>query len=173
MHLLHLLRHAKSSWKEDADDHERPLSRSGRETARRLARHLPVVVGEPDFVLCSTARRARETLDLVLGELARPPRRAIEAELYLASEARLFERLRRLPETAGNVLVVGHNPGLHELAVSLAAPGSPQLPFLVGGKFPTAALASFRIDGAWSGLRPGHHPLIGYVTPESLCAEGG
>ena len=69
MHMLHLLRHAKSSWKEDVEDRERPLNRRGREAARRVGQHLPAAVGALDLVLCSSARRTRETMDLVLAEL--------------------------------------------------------------------------------------------------------
>src|ERR1700740_2490981 len=85
MHMLHLLRHAKSSWKEDVSDRERRLSRRGRETARRVARHLPAAVGALDLVLCSGARRTRETLDLVLAEFAARPRCLLEVELYAVS----------------------------------------------------------------------------------------
>jgi phosphohistidine phosphatase len=173
MHMLHLLRHAKSTWNEDAEDHDRPLSRRGRAAAKLLARHLPAAVGVLDLALCSTARRTRETLDLVLAEFRSRPKSAIEPELYLADEARLIERLQGLPEPVGSVLVVGHNPGLHELAMILAAPDSPDYPRLAGGKFPTAALASLRIEGRWSGIARGGHPLVGYLTPESLAGDEG
>ena len=173
MHMLHLLRHAKSSWKEDVDDHERPLNRRGREAARLLARHLPAAVGRLDLVLCSTAQRARETLDLALAELTPRPHAAIEPELYLADETRLIECLRRLPEEAESVLVVGHNPGLHELAVTLAAPQSRDFGQLAGGKFPTGTLASFRVEVPWAKLDRGCHRLVGYLTPESLGGGAG
>ena len=171
MHMLHLLRHAKSSWSEDVEDHERPLSRRGRDSARLLAKHLPRMVGAIDLVLCSNAQRTRQTLDLVVAEFAARPQSAIEAGLYLAEPAGLMERLQRLPETAANVLVIGHNPGLHELAMTLAAPHSPHFGRLAGGKFPTAALASFRVEGPWSGLDRSRHEVVGYVTPASLAGE--
>ena len=68
MHMLHLLRHAKSSWKEDVDDHERRLNRRGREAARRVGQQLPAALGALDLVLCSSARRTRETMELVIAE---------------------------------------------------------------------------------------------------------
>ena len=120
MNMLHLLRHAKSSWKEDVEDHERALSRRGREAARRIGKHLPARLGSLDLVLCSSARRTRETLDLVLAEYSPQPRSLIEDELYSATRERLMHRLRRLDETDVNVLLIGHNPGLHDLAVVLA-----------------------------------------------------
>src|ERR1700732_4209777 len=94
MYMVHLLRHAKSSTKEDVDDYERPLSRRGRKTARRIGRNLSAKLGAIDLVLCSSARRTRETLDLVLGEFS--PRTSIEDGLYLASREKLTARLGRL-----------------------------------------------------------------------------
>ena len=98
MHTLHLLRHAKSSWKEDVEDRERRLNRRGREAARRVGRHLPATVGALDLVLCSSAVRTRETMDLVLAEYRVRPRSMIEDELYAASPEKLMDRLRRLDE---------------------------------------------------------------------------
>jgi phosphohistidine phosphatase len=169
MHLLHLVRHAKSSWKEDIDDHERPLSRRGRDTARRVGKHLPAMVGPLDLVLCSSALRTRETLDLALAEFTVPPRRLIEDELYAASQEKLMDRLCRLPEGDANVLLIGHNPGLHDLAIVLAKKSSPRFRALETGKFPTAARASFQVSSPWSALASSRHRLIDYVTPETLA----
>ena len=172
MKSLHLLRHAKSSWKAGVEDRERPLTRRGRDNARLLARHIAEAIGPLDLILCSNAQRTRETLGVVLAEAGTGPKSAIEDELYLADCAELVGRLLRLSEVDDNVLVIGHNPGLHELAMALAAPASPGLAMLVGGKFPTAALASFQVAGLWSGLDRSRHELIGYVTPAALAAEG-
>ena len=84
MKTLHLLRHAKSSSSDDLDDRERVLSRRGREAARRLGKHLPAMLGPIDLVLCSSALRTRETMDLVLAGFSPRPRSLIEDELYLA-----------------------------------------------------------------------------------------
>ena len=81
MHRLHLLRHAKSSWKEDVEDRERRLNRRGREAARRVGRYLPATIGALDLVLCSSAVRTRETMDLVLTDYRVQPRGIIEDEL--------------------------------------------------------------------------------------------
>jgi phosphohistidine phosphatase len=168
MHMLHLLRHAKSSWKEGVEDHERGLNRRGREASRRVGRHLPASVGALDLVLCSSARRTRETLELVLDELATRPRCVIENELYAASKKELINRLRHLAESIGNVLLIGHNPGLHELAVALADTNSAGFRLLEPDKFPTAARASFRISDAWSDIGCSRYELVDYVTAESL-----
>ena len=173
MNMLHLLRHAKSSAKEDVEDHERPLSRRGHEVARRVGRHLPAMAGTLDLVLCSSALRTRETLDLVLAEFSPRPRSVFEDELYLASRERLMERLRRIDEADANVLLIGHNPGLHELAIALAQESSPDFRALASGKFPTAACASFDVPARWSALGYSRHELIGYLTPKSLAGGKG
>jgi phosphohistidine phosphatase len=171
MNMLHLLRHAKASTKEDVDDYERPLSRRGRKTARRIGRNLSAKLGAIDLVLCSSARRTRETLDLVLDEFSPATRTSIEDGLYLASREKLTARLGRLDARDVTVLLIGHNPGLHELAIALADKNSPAFPALASGKFPTAAWVSFRVPADWSVLGSSRHELIGYVTPESLTDE--
>jgi phosphohistidine phosphatase len=173
MHTLHLLRHAKSSWKENVEDRERRLNRRGREAARRVGRHLPATIGALDLVLCSSAARTRETMDLVLADCRVRPRSVIEDELYAASPEKLMERLRGLDEDDRNVLLIGHNPGLHELAVTLADANSPGVRALVSGKFPTAARASFKVPDPWSALGGSRYELVAYVTVESLRGKKG
>jgi phosphohistidine phosphatase len=168
MSMLHLLRHAKSSAGEGIEDHERPLSRRGREAARRIGEHLLATIGAFDLVLCSSARRTRETLDLVVTEFSPRPRCIIEDGLYLAGGERLIERLRRLDPQDANVLVIGHNPGLHELAIGLADKSSAGFNELVSGKFPTAAYASFNIPTDWSAFGNSRYPMVVYETPKSL-----
>jgi phosphohistidine phosphatase len=173
MHKLHLLRHAKSAWKEDVDDHQRGLSRRGRDAARRVAETLPAALGELDLVLASSARRTRETLDLALAGFGCRPDTLVEDELYLASAERLLDRLRRLPEDARNVLVIGHNPGLHELALRLADTAAPASAPLLSGKFPTAARVSFGIPTPWSALGGRRLAPLAYVTVKSLPGGKG
>jgi phosphohistidine phosphatase len=171
MHRLHLLRHAKSSWAENIEDRERKLNGRGRDEAELVGDTLPGAIGPLDLVLCSTARRTHETAALTLGGFDPAPRIVFEEELYLAGAAALLNRLSRLDEAAGSVLVIGHNPGLHELAIALAAPDSPGYAALSGGKFPTAVRASFAIAGTWSALGRTHHRMTGYVTAKSLKAK--
>src|SRR5689334_13357482 len=127
MHRLHLLRHGKSNYPEGVEDIERPLSRRGREAARRVGQDLRRA-GPIDLVLCSTSLRTRETAALVLAGLVPPPRILDEEVLYLAGAAALLRRLQALEESIVAVLVVGHNPGLQELAIRLAAPDSARYP---------------------------------------------
>jgi phosphohistidine phosphatase len=168
VHRLHLLRHAKSSWDESVDDAERPLTRRGREAARRVGESLPAALGAVDLVLCSTALRTRETAELVLAGFAAPPGIQFEEVFYLAGRSVLMRRLSALDEGAAAVLVIGHNPGLHELALALASPDSPRYRALAAGKFPTTARASFAIESPWTRLGQSRHALTDYVTAKSL-----
>ncbi len=159
---LLLLRHAKSSWDDPslADD-DRPLASRGRKAAKQMGAHMhrqqiPVVL-----VLCSSARRARETLDLVAptGEIR------IERELYRATAAELLERLRRVPDEVDAVMLIGHEPAIRDLAVGLVGCGSE----LADRKFPTAALATLTFSGPWSTLEPDSAELAAFVTPSELA----
>src|SRR4051812_42665146 len=153
-----LLRHAKSSWDDPSlDDHARPLSGRGRRAAKAMARHLRAQGLQPRLVLCSTAKRTRETLVRIEPALGRHEVRA-ERELYGASAEALLARLQRLPDKVDSVLVIGHNPGLQELALALAAAGETR--DRVAEKFPTAALSTLEFDGGWHELGPGGAQLV-------------
>lgn len=156
-----LLRHAKSSWDEPGlADHDRPLAPRGRKAARRIAAWAANNRVRPELVLCSTALRTRATLELVSGALGAPPAQ-IEHVLYHASAEELVERLRAVQAGVGDLLVIGHNPGLHELACMLAPPGPES--------FPTGALAELRLAiERWQDLRSGCGSLATLVLPRSL-----
>lgn len=112
MKRLYLLRHGKSSWKDTGPrDHDRPLATRGRRAAEAIARHLRDYDLEPELVLCSTARRARETLDRIQSALGAPTVE-VEDDVYAASADALLQRLRRVPDTFASVMLIGHNPGL-------------------------------------------------------------
>jgi phosphohistidine phosphatase len=165
--LLCLLRHAKSSWADDdLPDLERPLAPRGRRAAGRIAAYLADHGVEPALVLCSPALRTRQTLDLVRPALPGTTRVAVEDGLYGAPAADLLERLRRLPDDLDRVLLIGHNPGLQELAAGLAA--RPDRERLLG-RFPTAALAIFALrQGGWPDLGRRPADLVALVTPRDL-----
>jgi len=163
---LYILRHAKAASEGSDGDAARPLAKRGRKAARIMGDYLAGLAPAPEWVLCSSALRTRETLDQVLSSLDPTPRVLYEDELYLATAGRLIERLQRLPSEVASVLLVGHNPGLHQLAVTLAGARNG----LTEG-FPTAALAVLRFAGAWSALRPQQATLIDYRTPKSLSRD--
>ena len=137
-----LLRHAKSAWHEPGlDDYERPLAPRGRRAAAVMGVYLRDENLVPDLVLCSGARRAKETWEVAAHELPRPPEAEYDSDLYMASADRLLKRLRKLPATVKSVLVVGHEGGVDVLARRLTGDGSAPLRRRLGEKFPTAAMA--------------------------------
>jgi phosphohistidine phosphatase len=165
---LHLLRHAKSSWADDdLSDRARPLAPRGRRAAQLLAAHLREQVVHPDVVLCSPAARTVQTLELIAAGLGEGVEVLVEEELYGASARQLLARLRCLPEEVGSAMVVGHNPGLQELALLLARESA--LRERAAAHFPTAALATLALRrGAWGALDRGRADLVAYVVPREL-----
>lgn len=168
MKLLYLLRHAKSSWDDPGvEDRNRPLAPRGRRAAQRIAEHLRGGGVAPALVLCSSSLRARQTLAAVVPELESDAELRIEGALYSAGADELLARLRAVPESVPSVLLIGHNPGLQELALSLACGGGALE--RLRERFPTAALATLAIPTAgWPELRTGDAELEGYVVPREL-----
>ncbi|HXF00507.1 MAG TPA: histidine phosphatase family protein [Solirubrobacterales bacterium] len=163
---LFLLRHAKSSWDDPGlDDHDRPLASRGRRASALIADHMSRNRIAPALVLCSSARRTRETLDRVSAALG-PAEILIEPDLYGASSEDLLQRLREVPDEVESVMLVGHQPAIQDLALRLAAEG-PELEAL-RGKFPTAALATLTFEGDWSELGQQGSQLAAYVKPKQL-----
>ncbi|HUK11358.1 MAG TPA: histidine phosphatase family protein [Stellaceae bacterium] len=168
MKTLYLLRHAKSSRDDLAlADHERPLARRGRAAAKAIAKYMKREKIAPDIVLCSTSLRTRETLRPIVGTLE-PPKVLFEHGIYEAAHTQLLQHLRALPEDANAVLMVGHNPGLHELALALANDRSRNRLPPIDGKFPTGVLVTFTFDGAWKDLRPKGAEAIAFVQPKEI-----
>ena len=175
---LVLLRHAKSAWPDDVPDHERPLAGRGQRDAPVIGRWLRTAGHVPDRVLCSTARRARETWELAQPALGASPAVSFEDQVYGASGAALLDLAHRAPPAAKTLLVVGHDPGIPELAFLLAgaAPshgaGPASTVERMRAKFPTAAVAVLEFTGNWAQLRPGAARLTSFVTPREVSAGG-
>jgi len=167
MHTLYLLRHAKSSWADSSlADRERPLAARGRRDSKRIAKHLLRNAIEPGLVLCSTAERARETLELLRPSLAGSAI-DLEDELYGTSADTLLERLRLVPDEVESVMLIGHNPALQDLALVLASAGA-ELERLEA-KFPTAALATLALTSStWPQLSRNEAVLAHWVVPKQL-----
>lgn len=172
MRQLLLLRHAKSSWDDAAvPDKDRPLTPRGKRAAaamREAMRDLGLV---PDLILVSTARRTQETLEALEPWDDTPLVEPMD-QLYLASAGQLLSSLRAVAETVRSVLVIAHNPGLHDLALELGGHPPPAAAkdaaeLLVRG-FPTAGLAEFLVSVPWSRLAPGQARLVRFLTPRTL-----
>jgi phosphohistidine phosphatase len=157
---LHLLRHLKSSWDDPSlADVDRPLAPRGRKAGKKLARHLRKTDVRPELVLCSPAVRTRQTLAAVEAALG-APEVSFDEDLYGASEEELLDALRRVEPERGSVLVIGHNPGLEDLAFALTGKAQE--------KFPTGALATLSFACDWADLEPGVCELAAYVVPREL-----
>ena len=122
---LSLLRHAKSSWKDpNLADHERPLNTRGQAEAPVMGKAMTKHGLDPDLVLCSTARRTRDTLALVLPELKTEPKVIYEDGLYHGTSAEMLGILHEVGAGVGQVLLVGHNPEIQEFALDLIGSGA-------------------------------------------------
>jgi phosphohistidine phosphatase len=162
-----LLRHAKSSWDDPAlADRDRPLASRGIRDARRMGERLRQRGRRIDHVLCSPARRTRETLALL--ELPEPTPVRHPAQLYLASARTLLARIRALPDDVRCALVIAHDPGLEQLAKRLAGDGRPGARARLSRGFVTGALAELRFDAAWRELAPGGAYLRRFTRPRDL-----
>lgn len=165
---LILMRHAKSSW--DApprDDFDRPLADRGRKDAVTIARTLAARRLLPQRVLASSARRTRDTLAAMLPFLDVDTEIRLSRDLYLSSEDHYIDAVRAHGNGTRTLLVLGHNPTMHDLALLLAGSGAERDALKDG--FPTAAVAV--IDFAfqrWTSLEPGEGELVAYFSPRSL-----
>jgi phosphohistidine phosphatase len=168
---LYLLRHAKAApHAAPADgDRERPLTERGQRAMRIIGAWATEHRLAPELVLCSAARRTRQTLDLLLPVLGRAPQILYEDDLYLAEPRELQERLHEVPATTASVLLIGHNPGIHDLAMLLADSSSGPLARRLADGFPTAAFAGFEMSGSWAGLGRERARLTAFVTPRDLA----
>lgn len=169
---LMLLRHAKSDQDAKVEDHERPLSKRGRHDAPRMGEYMRAQNYEPALVLCSTSERTRETWDLVGPKLKSSPQVRFDKALYLAAWPNLLAMVQGVPADTPSVMLIGHNPGMEQLAVALAI--QPKTPSERGRvesmskKYPTCALAVLEFEGDWRGVAPGTGRLTAFVRPKDL-----
>jgi phosphohistidine phosphatase len=145
----------------EGGDRERPLSPEGRAAVEALAVHLREADLIADHALCSPACRTRETMEILISNQLPVLDSDVEDELYLAPIETLLRCLRRADPAARTILLVGHNPGLHELVLALAGRKPP--PTAPG--FPPAAIAGFAVSTPWSSLRRGAARLSLFRTP--------
>lgn len=170
MKRLLLLRHAKSSWDDPAlDDFDRPLAPRGRKAAPRMGRELAARKWLPELVLASPAARTRETWELIAAELPGLVPADFSDTLYDATAENILSEIQRTPKAVKTLLVLGHNPGLENLARQLAG-GNSEAKALqrLRKKFPTAALARFEFDGKWAELGYGGARLTHFLRPKDL-----
>jgi len=161
MKTLVLLRHAKSSWDDSSlRDFDRPLAERGIKDAPRIGRAIKERALAPDLIVCSTAVRARQTLDLVSKGAGFECEKKFEEPVYGASSAELMKLVRGLPDSASTVVLVGHNPGFEDL-----------LGRLTDGRdhMPTCATACISLPAeTWSDVDDGEGKVKWMLTPKGL-----
>lgn len=172
MFRLMLLRHAKSDWSSSGmQDSARPLTERGEAAARLMGGYMARHSLIPQRVLCSPARRTRETLSGIAAQWPAAVEAVFDERLYAAAPQVLLSIIRSQDATMHTLLVIGHNPGLQEAAELLIATGDVELRERLREKFPTAALSviDFAVD-KWSRIHNRSGRLDRYVTPRSIAA---
>lgn len=174
MKTLILMRHAKSDWSgPDVQDHDRPLNARGEKAAARMAGYFMDNGLLPDMVFCSTAKRARQTLDALLevtsGDLPVHYRRA----LYFTSPDVILDEIRDTPDSVtapvNSLMLVGHNPDTQAVALHLAHDAHDPNVVAMARKFPTGAAAIFRFDvNHWQDIAWGSGSLLAFLRPKTL-----
>jgi len=173
MHLM-LLRHAKSSWNGPAlDDRDRPLTARGKSAAQAMGRAMRSRKLVPDLVLCSPARRARDTWDLVSEQLKTGPRMVVQEDIYdFGNGGKLAGAIREHGGEAKTLLLVGHNPSTERLAARLATAGDRKLRDRLAKKYPTGALTVFESSAtAWADFDEAGWTLTHFIRPKDILAD--
>lgn len=166
---LMLLRHAKSAWPEGVADKDRPLAARGEKAAPLIGNYMAREGLHPDVALISPARRTQETWTLVRERLPGQVELREHAGIYEVSAMKILDILARVEPTYRSVLILGHNPGLQELALLLTDAENADARRRLAEKFPTAGLAVIDFGAAdWQGIHEGSGGLERFVTPRSL-----
>lgn len=167
---LSLLRHAKSSWSNPAlPDRERPLATRGVTDAPLMGKAMAERGIDPELVLCSSARRTRDTLDLVLPDLRVEPKIVYVDALYHASPEEMLELLHGIQPGANRVMMVGHNPEIQAFALDLVGSGPKHFRDRLKTKYPTAGLAVINfVSGLWKSVSVNSGTLNLFLSPRDL-----
>ncbi len=161
---LLLFRHAKAERTQPgSSDHERALTQSGRKQAAGMGAAI-AENGPVDLVLCSDARRAKETWDVASAAIGNAPEVRLLRSLYEADS--YLPILRKEGGDAATILLVGHNPSMHETALSLTVDLATAEGAILAVRFPKGALAVLDFDGSWAALGPAQARLAAFIPPE-------
>ena len=173
MKILTLLRHAKSGWDDPVTrDFDRPLNPRGRRAARTVGAEMKALDLAFDLVLASPARRVIETLEEVAAAFGPLPRR-FDERLYLAAVPTLLDMIRGTPDAVERLLLVGHNPGLEQIALLLSRRGGRWRPE-VEIKYPTGTLVEIELPvDRWADAREGGGDMVRLIRPRDLDPELG
>ena len=169
MRTLYVLRHAKSDWGDSSlRDFDRPLNGRGWKAAKAIGREMRERELAPDLVLVSPAARTIETLARVQEGYGGKFKAVETRSIYLAETETLLDLVRGAPADADRLMIVGHNPGMHELVVALSE-GPQDLRNEAADKFPTGALAEISFDVRdWVNVAPGTGRIRSFLKPRDL-----
>jgi phosphohistidine phosphatase len=162
---LVIVRHSKSSWDFDVDDHERPLSARGRRDAEALGQLLSQRSLLPELVLCSTATRTRQTWEYAKAGGATSGEIRYAREIYHAWVPELLSMIREIPDQIHTLLVLGHAPGIPDLVEHICVRTESSDWIQMDNKFPTSALAIVSVPGSWSELGKDRAELDSFLVP--------
>jgi phosphohistidine phosphatase len=163
------LRHAEAEAGDARSDRERSLTPPGESGAKRIGAWLGLRPPPPQAVLCSPALRTRQTLEAIRPALSGRPTLELDDDLYLASGSRLFERVRSQAPQIASVLIVGHVPGVADLAETLVASGDPEASERLRRGYPPAGLCQLEAPiEDWRDLSLRGARLVAFVTPQDL-----
>ena len=171
MKTLYLLRHAKSDWgNPNLADIDRPLNERGIKASERLGELFNTQGIEPELILCSPARRTRQTLSLIAEVTGEDYETRFEKGLYETGADKILKIIHALPAGLKSVMIIGHNPGLETLAHQLIRPSNPEALTRLQEKFPAGGLATLGFLGLeWRNIGPTDAELVDFVTPKELA----
>jgi phosphohistidine phosphatase len=173
MKTLYLLRHAKSDWNDySVDDHDRILNSRGQQNAAQMGRYLTDQNIQPDIIYCSTAKRTRETLSLVLSENTFTCPIEYIPDIYEANTSTLLSIIRNSPDKYSNIMMVGHNPGMQFLGLTLTENNPSICRQQLEKHLPTGTLQTIELNiECFSDARSGSGTLTGFTRPKILPNE--
>jgi phosphohistidine phosphatase len=166
---LVLMRHAKADWPGGVADHERPLEERGHREAPLAGKWLLKHGVVPDFILCSSALRTRQTCTWVCSELGdKAPTPKLEDGLYGASALRMLAVINHVPDTVTTLMVISHMPGVQDLAMHLASRDSNHDAYMdAATRYPTSGLSVFETDKSWAELDGQDARLTHFKVPRA------
>ncbi|MCP4935920.1 MAG: histidine phosphatase family protein [bacterium] len=167
---LTMLRHAKSSWGDPLlRDKNRPLNARGKSQAQQMGEHLSQQRIDPNLIICSSAKRARQTLKQVSKKWQTDAQAVFEDQLYLASSSTIVSLLEKYGNNADHIMIIGHNPGFHKLASSLADTGNANDLVNLSQRYPTGTLCVIKSNAKqWRNIDNEPGELASFTSPKSL-----
>lgn len=164
---LVIMRHAKADWPGGIDDHDRPLEERGHREAPLAGKWLVQNSILPDFMLCSSALRTRQTCTWVCSELGdKAPTPKLESGLYAASAHGMLSVINHVPETVTTLMVIAHLPGVQDLAMHLASRDSDQDAYMeAASSYPTSGITVLETEKTWAELDGQDARITHFVVP--------